>query len=36
MEENLVLWARSESIGSAGKRSSWNDGIMDHGMMGLK
>ena len=36
MEENLVLWARSETIGSAGKGSSWNDGIMESRNDGFK
>jgi hypothetical protein len=36
MEEKLVLWARSETIGSAGKGASWNDGIMGSWNDGFK
>ena len=36
MEENLVLWAKSETIGSAGKGSSWNDGTMESWNDGFK
>jgi hypothetical protein len=35
MEENLLLWTRSETIGSAEKGHSWNDGIMESWNNGL-
>jgi hypothetical protein len=36
MEENLVLRVSSETIGSAGKGSFWNDGIMESWNDGFK